>query len=103
MRVSMIPSDNKPVIKCSQHDTGLRRWNFQLFNGDYPFTPVGDCSLICSNGAEVPLTLEDDTLYCDCTSELSEQSGIYDCKIKIVNGDEVIHSQIIKLYCEVRP
>lgn len=60
-------------------------------------------NLICSNGVEIPLTKDGDDLYCDCTAELSANSGKFDCKIKLNNGGEVIYSALFILKVEVKP
>lgn len=103
MRVSMIPDIATGFISCSQNDTKLRKWEFQLIKGDDVYTPSGNISLVCSNQVEVPMTISGDTLYCDCTSELSQNSGSYDCKIKVETNDEVLYSARIILKVEARP
>ena len=103
MLISMTPNDDVKTIHCSQNDTTLRKWMFNLYNDDELYTPTGTVSLICSNGTEIPMTNESTGLYCDCTSDLSRVSGTFDCKIKIVNGDEVLHSSLFKLVVEVKP
>lgn len=103
MQISLIPNDEVRSIHCSQNDTQLRKWNFTLYANDVFVEPFGTASLICENGVEVPLTVEDNSLLCDCTEELSSQSGIFNCKIKIEDNKEIIYSQLFQLHCEVKP
>lgn len=104
MNISIIPNQTTyPIIKCSQNDTSLRTWTFNLINGNEIVTPEGDASLVCSNGVEIPLTKDGDDLYCDCTAELSANSGKFDCKIKLNNDGEVIYSALFILKVEVKP
>ena len=103
MQVSMIPNGNAVNIYCSQNDTELRKWSFALFSNDVLIEPFGDAFLVCENGTEIPLTVGEDELICDCTAELSSSSGTFKCKIKIEDGDKVVYSSMIKLHCEVKP
>lgn len=103
MKVNLIPNLSlDQTIHCSRNDTALRKWSFELFDGNIPFTPVGDCSLVFPDG-EIQLEQSGDSLLCDCTAQLSAKSGMFPCKIKIENGSEVMYSSIITLHCEVRP
>lgn len=103
MQISLIPNDENRTIHCSLGDTTLRKWSFTLYANDVLVEPFGTPSLICSNGAEVPLTIENDLLLCDCTSELSSKAGVFDCKIKIEDNNQLLYSANFKLYCEVNP
>lgn len=103
MQISLIPNDENRTIHCSLNDTTLRKWSFTLYANDVLIEPFGTPSLICSNGAEVPLTIDNNSLLCDCTSELSSQAGIFDCKIKIENNNQLLYSALFKLHCEVKP
>lgn len=102
MKVSMIPNDVL-TIRCSQNDTALRQWTFQLTENDRIYTPSGTVSLVCSNGVEVPITISGNDLICPCTAELSATSGTFNAKIKIVQNDEILYSQMMKLRVEVKP
>lgn len=99
----MIPNEPIITIKCSQNDTALRKWEFQLYANDTLITPSGSYSLLCDNGAEVSLTIDGDSLLCDCTEDLSATEGRFLCKIKNIDGDELLYSSLICLYVEVRP
>lgn len=103
MNISIIPNQVNQLIRCSQNDTGLRKWNFTLYQDGDIFVPDGDVSLICSNGEEISMVKDGDVLYCDCTENLSKDCGLFDCKIKIENGDEILHSSLFKLKVERKP
>lgn len=103
MQISLIPNDEVRTIHCSQNDTQLRKWNFTLYANDVFVEPFGTASLVCENGAEVPLTIDGSSLLCDCIEELSSKSGMFDCKIRIEENNQIIYSQNFKLHCEVKP
>lgn len=103
MQISLIPNEEARIIHCSQNDTQLRKWSFTLYANDVLVAPFGTPSLVCENGAEVPLTIEGSSLLCDCTEELSSKSGVFDCKIRIEENNQIIYSQNFKLHCEVKP
>lgn len=101
MNISLIPNETISCIYCSKDDTTLRKWEFELYANNIFFMPEGDISLVCSNGVEIPITKENNKLYCDCTQQLSSKSGEFDCKIKIKKGDELLYSSLFKLIVEV--
>ena len=102
MLIDMTPTENRQVIYCSQHDTALRKWSFQLVHNDQLVSLDKTYSLVFPDG-EFSLTVNDDVLECDCTEELSAKSGFIPCKIKVEDGDEVLYSSLIFLNCEVQP
>lgn len=102
MQIDLIPGRLEQVIHCSQNDTQLRKWTFELYSNDSMIEPQGSFSLVYPDG-EIPLTVEGNSLICDCTADLSAKSGMIPCKIKITNDSEVLYSSLITLDCEVRP
>lgn len=103
VRVSMIPNEPIVTLKCSQGDIVLRAWEFSLYANDKAVTPLGTYTLICENGARVPLTIEGNTLLCDCTAELSATAGRYLAKIKNEHGSELLYSSLLNILVEVKP
>lgn len=103
MQISLIPNEDARTIHCSQNDTQLRKWSFTLYANDVLIAPFGTPSLICENGAEVPLLIDGNNLLCDCTAELSKDPGMFKCKIKIIDGEEILYSALFYLHCEVKP
>lgn len=102
MKINLIPGNVEQVIHCSQNDTQLRKWEFELVSNDTLIEPQGSFSLVYPDG-EIPLTIEGGRLLCDCTSGLSAKSGMIPCKIKNTFNNEVLYSSLITLDCEVRP
>lgn len=100
MNISLIPNQKLQTIHCSQGDVG-RTWEFTL-STDKDITPYGTASFVCRN-LEIPMARNGNTLYCSSTAELTAQSGLFDAKIKITDGDEVIHSSLFQLHIEVKP
>jgi len=56
-------------------------------------------SLVCKN-QELPMTLEDGKLICECDSSITNESGFFDCKVKMQDLDSVAYSQKIQLHVE---
>ena len=100
MVISLIPNQKLQTIHCSQGDVG-RTWEFTL-STDKNITPIGTASFVCCN-LEIPMSQNGNTLTCSSTSELTAQSGLFDAKIRLVNGDEVIYSSLFQLHIEVMP
>lgn len=101
MRLNLIPKRESARISCSQGDTTLRKWVFQIFNGAERWQiDVDSVVLECSNGAEISGTIEDNTVIVDCTTAVSETAGHYRCKLKFTKGTEVLHTQAFGLWVE---
>lgn len=101
MRLNLIPKREYTMASCSQGDTTLRKWQFHIYNGATRWQIDADSvTLECSNGVEIPGTIEDNTAVFDCTAELSATAGNYRCKLKFTKGTEVLFSQEIDLWVE---
>lgn len=58
---------------------------------------------LVTKGIQIPCELEDDTLVIDCTSEISNEPGFFDCKIKAENDLGQIFSNKFQLHIERSP
>jgi len=56
-------------------------------------------SLVCKN-QELPMTLEDGKLICECDSSITNESGFFDAKVKMQDLNSVAYSQKIQLHVE---
>ena len=56
-------------------------------------------SLVCKN-QELPMALENDKLICECDSSITNESGFFDCKVKMQDLNSVAYSQKIQLHVE---
>ena len=56
-------------------------------------------SLVCKN-QELPMALEDGKLICECDSSITNESGFFDCKVKMQDLESVAYSQKIQLHVE---
>ena len=101
MLISLIPNAERKTIHCSQGDTALRKWDFQICAGSI-IAPFGTASLVTPD-TEISMTIDDDSYLCDCTEDLSAKAGMIPCKIKIEDDGDVIYSSLFYLHCEVRP
>lgn len=101
IRLNLIPKRESARISCSQGDTTLRKWVFQIFNGAERWQIDADSvTLECSNGAEVAGVIEDNTVMVDCTTAVSNTAGHYRCKLRFVKGAEILHTQAFDLWVE---
>jgi hypothetical protein len=100
MIISLIPNQRVDTIHASQNDT-CRVWEFRLIVNDSIITPTGSASLIC-DGEEIPMEIDGNTVSCD-SALLTSKSGIFPCKIKLTQGDEVLYSSLFYLHIEVKP
>ena len=64
-------------------------------------TDITTASLVTDNG-ETPLYCDDDILKANCLTALSNEAGIFDAKIKLMD-DETVYSQKIQLHVERKP
>lgn len=100
-RLNLIPKTESALIACSVNDTGLRKWSFSLYAGDEPWQIDADSiTLVCSNGATVPCTVSNNTVFADCTEALAAEAGAFRCKLKITRGSEVLFTQTFVLLVE---
>ena len=100
-RCNLIPKREYTRITCSQGDTGLRRWQFHIFNGSERWTIDADAVIMtCSNGEEIPCTISDNSVVVDCTEGLSEHAGQFKCQFIFTQDDLRLGSQIFDLWVE---
>lgn len=101
MRLNLIPKREYTRASCSQGDTTLRKWVFAIYNGAERWQIDADSvTLECSNGAEIPATIEDNTVIVDCTTAVSETVGHYRCKLRFNKGTAILHTQAFDLWVE---
>lgn len=101
MRLNLVPKREYTRAACSQGDTTLRKWVFQIFNGAERWQIDADSvTLECSNGAEISGSIEDNTVMVDCTTAVSNTAGHYRCKLRFVKGAEILHTQAFDLWVE---
>lgn len=100
MVISLIPNQRVDTIHASQFDTS-RTWEFQLISNDSVYTPTDTAEFIC-DGEEIPMEIDGNTVSCD-SALLTNKSGIFPCKIKLTEGDEVLYSSLFYLHVEAKP
>lgn len=93
-KVNLIPQERITVIRCSQGDTSLRRFTFQLLVGssEYALTDE-DITYIQSNGAEHSCTISDGLAVLDAYADMTTDPGAYRAKLKIEDsGGGILYS-----------
>lgn len=102
-KVNLIPQQRVTVIRCSEDDTALRRFVFQLMVGSSEYALTDETvTYIQSNGSEHECTIEDGLAVLDAYADMTADPGAYRAKIKIEDsGGGILYSAAFIL--EVEP
>ena len=104
MNISLIPSQKANIVHCSQGDTSARKFDFEFYHNGKAFqVPSGAEVYFVTEDGETQMYLSDGKWIVDCNTEMSSKVGIRNCKIKVVNGNEILYTEKIKLHCEEKP
>ena len=101
--LSMIPQKQSLELFCSQGDTSLRRFIFELYNGDDPVIFAGSETIEFqqSNGAVHSCSIEDGKVILNAYEDMTSVPGIIRSRLKITEaGGGVIHSAVFTLKIE---
>ena len=101
--LSMIPQKQSLELFCSQGDTSLRRFIFELYNGDDPVIFAGSETIEFqqSNGAVHSCSIEDGKVVLDAYEDMTSVPGIFRSRLKITEaGGGVVHSAVFTLNVE---
>ena len=101
--INLIPQQRVTVIRCSEDDTTLRRFVFQLMVGSSEYALTDETvTYIQSNGAEHECTIENGMAVLDAYADMTADPGAYRAKIKIEDsGGGILYSAAFVL--EVEP
>ena len=101
--INLIPQQRVTVIRCSEDDTSMRRFVFQLMVGSSEYALTDETvTYIQSNGAEHECTIEDGMAVLDAYADMTADPGAYRAKIKIEDsGGGILYSAAFVL--EVEP
>ena len=102
-RLNMIPKKETLEIFCSKGDTSLRRFIFELYNGDDPVGLAGseDIEFQQSNGAVHSCLIEDGKVVLNAYEDMTSVPGTFRSRLKITETDGgVIHSAVFTLKIE---
>lgn len=101
--INLIPQQRVTVIRCSEDDTSLRRFVFQLMVGSSEYALTDETvTYIQSNGAEHECTIENGMAVLDACADMTADPGAYRAKIKIEDsGGGILYSAAFVL--EVEP
>ena len=102
-RLNMIPKKETLEIFCSKGDTSLRRFIFELYNGDDQISLDGTETVEFqqSNGAVHSCSIEDGKVILNAYEDMTSDPGTFRSRLKITETDGgVIHSAVFTLKIE---
>ena len=105
-QIEMVPGRQAKRIRVSQGDTSLRRFGFELTVRGATFLLDGSetVELIQDSGASHECEIIQGRAYLDAYADMTEEAGVYRCKLKITNeSDGVISSAAFFLEVEKEP
>ena len=103
-RLNLIPKTGTCIVTCSENDTGLRVFQFQMYKDREPWQIDADAvTMEVSNGASVTGTFTDNIAVFDCTADMTAKAGKYFGKIKFEKGANVIRSASFHFIVERKP
>lgn len=92
-RLNLIPKTGTCIVTCSENDTGLRVFQFQMYNGSDEWQIDADTvTMEISNGAYVTGTFTDNVATFDCIADMTAKNGNYFGKLKFEKDADVIYS-----------
>lgn len=103
-KINLIPSSSNCVMICSQGDTGLRQFEFEVYAGDDRWSI--DCDRVemqLSNGSRIEGTVENNVVGFDCDISISEKAGEFYGKLMFEKGEQILYSASFILLVEVKP
>lgn len=101
--LNLIPKKETLEIFCSKGDTSLRRFIFELYNGDDQISLDGTETVEFqqSNGAVHSCSIEDGKVILNAYEDMTSVPGIFRSRLKITEtGGGVIHSAVFTLKIE---
>lgn len=100
-RLNLVPKTGTNTVTCSQHDTGLRMFQFEMYKDREPWQIDADTvTMEVSNGASVTGTFTGNIAVFDCNADMTANTGDYFGKIKFEKGAEVLHSASFAFHVE---
>ena len=87
-----------PMVATIEYPDRTEEVNF-LYKQTAFDSAIPQFSLVCKN-QELPMALEDGKLICECDSSITNESGFFDCKVKMQDLNSVAYSQKIQLHVE---
>lgn len=103
-KIDLIPSTSNCVIICSEGDTELRKFEFEVYVRKERWNI--DCDNVemqISNGARVTGTVENNIAIFDCDETVSGKAGEFYGKLMFQKGEQVLYSASFVLLVEVKP
>ena len=103
-KLNLVPKTGTNTITCSQGDTGLRKFQFQMYKDREPWQIDADAvTMEVSNGASVTGTFTGNVAVFDCTADMTAKAGEYFGKIKFEKGANVLRSASFHFIVERKP
>ena len=103
-RLNLIPKTGTCIVTCSENDTGLRMFQFQMYKDRELWQIDADAvTMEVSNGASVTGTFTGSFAVFDCNADMTAKAGKYFGKIKFEKGADVLHSASFDFHVERKP
>lgn len=100
VRLNLVPQREITNVSCSASDNILRKWEFELFNGDSRWTiDANSVTLVC-RGLEIPGTISQNQAVIEATTELTSLPGRHDAKLLFEKGSEKLYSAAFIIWVE---
>lgn len=92
-KLNLIQKTGTCIVTCSENDTGLRVFQFQMYNGSDEWQIDADTATMeISNGASVTGTFTGNVATFDCIADMTAKNGNYFGKLKFEKDADVIYS-----------
>lgn len=104
VKINLIPKTMPCEVYCSQDDTGLRKFQFEVYNGLDRWNI--DCDYVniqISNGVQIAGDVEGNVVMLPCTAEMSAIAGEFITRLQFIKGEEKVHTGCFKFIVERRP
>ena len=103
-RLNLVPKTGTNAVTCSQHDTGLRMFQFEMYKDREAWQIDADTvTMEVSNGASITGTFTGNIAVFDCNADMTANAGDYFGKIKFEKGADVLHSASFAFNVERKP
>jgi len=100
VRLNLVPQREITNVSCSARDNILRKWEFELFNGDSRWTIDADSVTLVCRGLEIPGTISQNQAVIEATAELTSLPGCHDAKLLFEKGSEKLYSASFIIWVE---
>ena len=106
LELKMTPGGIAPMMRVSQHETGVRTFEFRLYDGDteYPI-PTGAAVTLYGRrpdgaGFSSPCSIVGSKILVIVTAEMTACAGRAECEIELISGNTRVSTENFNLIVE---